>query len=511
MVNLNPDGKFIIETGQGITQSIKQSLDLSDEQCQILKENSVWDKVIDEIDREGSLTTVRNGESVQNPNKSNNFMVHAGDIIEFSKECWNKIVGFINSALKTNIQVINTKSVQTKNSSDNQVQTDSEKRQICTEGYNKILANLDKLELPANFDKANIEQKLSSVYQAHLKDFPETVELFDITRSMLCELLEETGLSLEERYDMAGKYANNIYMLADNGLKLNTVSNNTQLQEKVEAARDKLTSALKTLNADDLKRIGLTEEKRDAILGYLETLYYENGENSNTMQVLNFNDKRVIAVNEKLTGYDSMENMITMLMHEANHCYDTNFNTKQQERDCETLGCLTTALLIEKGVLTDTEYGRYPENLANGEQPHKFTDYLTNPDLLKNDIDTWVSGYTNYMDNVSGDITLEHNDKSASNGKHITIKAGDIVQIGNRRLEIGKDCYLDGMNSMPIFQVRCSNGEEGASNIVFNGLEPTDKEKEGCGKQTLHRTDNMQEVNVVRNGEIICTGFIYAD
>ncbi len=510
MVDINPDGKFIINEGQGITQGIKQELNLSDEQCLILQKNSVWVQIINEIDKEGNIIVSRNQNSTQNPAKSNNFLVYTGDIIEFSKTCWNKIIRLINKTLNTNIHEIEDVESAAKNNQ----QTDSEKEEVCDEAYNKILENINKLNLPANFDKTNIETKLFNVYQAHLKDLPERVELYDITRSMICELLDETGLSLEERYKLGTECANIIYSqnITESGLKLSKVSANSELQKKVEEARDILTNALKELDINDLKRIGLDESKRNAILSYLETLYYESGEYSNTMQSTTLNGKPVIAINEKLTGYDSIENIITMLVHEANHCYDTNFNTKQQERECETLGCLTTALLIEKGILSDADYGRYPQGCFGAEKPHKFTDYLTNRELLKNDIDTWAGGYTNYLDDASGSITLEHNDTDVPN-KQIRIEAGDIVQIGERKLIIGTDCYLSGMNSMPIFQVSCHNGEPGATNIVFNGLEPTEKEIAGCGKETLHRTDNMQEVKILKKGseEVICAGYVYAE
>ncbi len=518
MTNLNPDGKFIIETGQGITQGIKKELDLSDEQCSILKKNSVWEQIINEIDKEDSVKTTRNQNNVQGPNKSNNFLVYTGDIIEFSKTCWNKIIKLINTALNTNIQTLDNEKVNTDNE-----QTFDEKQAICLEAYNKILENFDKLNLPDNFDKTNIEQKLSKVYQSHLKDLPETVEIRDITRSMLCELLEETGLPLMERYNIAGENLNNIYiddLVADNGLKLNTISNNQDLQQNIETARTKTIELLKTLSNEDLAKIGIDSDKRDRLIGYLKTIYYDNQETSNTMQALTIGGKPFISVNEKLTDYDNIANMVTMLLHEANHC-DREFlgrragNNKAEERECEKIGCMITALLIQRKALPYSDkygdyqnYGRYPM----GENPHPFVDYINNSTLFNNDINNWVSGYTNYPDDDSCAITLEHNDKSLK-GKKIKIEYGDIVKIDNREFKIGQDCMLDGMNSQPIFQISCFNGETGVSNIVFDDLKPSEAEKQKCGRETLDINEKLQKVVITRKQAdgseiIVCTGYV---
>ena len=37
------------------------------------------------------------------PNADNNYTVHENAVITFSKECWSKIVGLINSALGKNL------------------------------------------------------------------------------------------------------------------------------------------------------------------------------------------------------------------------------------------------------------------------------------------------------------------------------------------------------------------------------------------------------------------------
>ena len=521
MVNFNPDGKFQIITGQGITQGIANELGLDENQCKQIN-SSIWNQIITEIDKEGSLITTRNGQVVENPKQSNKFLVHPEDIIQISKDCWNKIVGWVNEALKLNINKLE-KNQKTQNN-ENVTQKENEKQKICKKAYLAILENIDNLELPQNFDKTNIKAKLEQVYQNHLKDLPDNVEQRDMTQSILCELLEETGLSLMERYKIAGNNVNKVYpndLIADNKLKLSTVSNNPDLQKNIDTARNKAIELLKTFSNEDLEKIGIDSDKRNRLIGYLETIYYDNSETSNTMQQLTIGGKPFISVNENLTDYDNMANMITMLLHEANHC-DKEFlgrkagNNKEEEKECERIGCMTTALLIQRNALPNSDkygnyetYGRYPMNKNN---KNSFVSYITNPNLLENDLNNWVSGYTNYPDNDSCAITLEHSDKNAGESSY-KIESGDIIKIGNRELEIGKECVLDGMNSQPIFQVSCFNGEEGLSKIVFDGLEPTQLEKQKCGMESLDENNHLEKVVIIRkqpdgSKKIVCTGYV---
>ena len=137
---------------------------------------------------------------------------------------------------------------------------------------------------------------------------------------------------------------------------------------------------------------------------------------------------------------------------------------------------------------------------------------INNSTLFNNDINNWVSGYTNYPDDDSCAITLEHNDKSLK-GKKIKIEYGDIVKIDNREFKIGQDCMLDGMNSQPIFQISCFNGETGVSNIVFDDLKPSEAEKQKCGRETLDINEKLQKVVITRKQAdgseiIVCTGYV---
>ncbi len=94
------DGKFVITNG-GITHGIAEELGLSSSDCKKL--GSIWLEIIKEFDNSDNMK-VQNNNNV-NPNSNNNYMVHQNAVVQFSKECWNKIVNLVNSTLDKNIQV----------------------------------------------------------------------------------------------------------------------------------------------------------------------------------------------------------------------------------------------------------------------------------------------------------------------------------------------------------------------------------------------------------------------
>ncbi len=93
------DGKFVITNG-GVTQGIAKELGLSSSDCKKL--GSIWLEIINEFDNPDNMK-VQNNNNV-NPNSGNNYLVHQNAAVQFSKECWNKIVGLVNNALGKNIQ-----------------------------------------------------------------------------------------------------------------------------------------------------------------------------------------------------------------------------------------------------------------------------------------------------------------------------------------------------------------------------------------------------------------------
>ncbi len=320
-----------------------------------------------------------------------------------------------------------------------------------------------------------------------------------------------------------------------------------ELKQNVEKAQTYLTNQLTNLSKEDLGTMGISEAKRDRILEYLKNITYDTDHDSAQAKGAG------IVFSTQCKDTDNLANMVTLLMHEANHC-DENYldmypedsesgdlrhrnsngnpvarkrlNTKEEERACETLGLMTTAVLIKKGVLKGyDDYGRYGGD-NNGKPNNPVTSYLDNPDLLKNDIDNWVSGYTNYPEGLNNaGLTVEHlkhiglpeNIQSQS----IQLKAGDIIKVGDKEYTLGGDngLVLAPMDSIPVFQMipngDVNNGNIG--NIVFDEVKPDKQELEFFNGQNnndnyiydvLNR-DNPETVVVIRDGKLLYTGKKY--
>lgn len=102
------DGKFVINKDEGITQGIAKELQLSKEECKKL--GSIWNQIINEFDNPENMVISNNNNVIAN--KSNNYLVHKGAIVEFSKNTWNKIVNIINSALNKNFKTLDNDEIQ---------------------------------------------------------------------------------------------------------------------------------------------------------------------------------------------------------------------------------------------------------------------------------------------------------------------------------------------------------------------------------------------------------------
>lgn len=312
-------------------------------------------------------------------------------------------------------------------------------------------------------------------------------------------------------------------------------------KQNVEEARDYLTNQLTNLTNEDLQTMGISSQKRDRILEYLKNITWGNAHDSAEAKGSGI----VFSIHCEDT--QNLANMVTLLMHEANHC-DENYldkhpedseptdlrhrdsngnplenhrvNTKEEEKACETLGLLATATLIKKGVLQGYDnYGRY------GNPTNPVTKYLNNPSLLKSDVNNWANeGYTNYPEGINdASITIEHlkTEKvtlpdNVKNQKPLQLKSGDIIRIGDKSYTLGGDngIVLSALDSIPVFQmIRHGNVENGPEGILtFNELSPCKEElnfyKIQTGKGwTPH--ENPETFTVERNGEIIYTGKKY--
>lgn len=361
-----------------------------------------------------------------------------------------------------------------------------------------------------------------------------------------------------------------------------------ELKENIEKAQKILIEQLANFTDRDLQTLGITSQKRDRLIKYLENVIYDG--THNTMQ-----GKGIwIVVSERCQGHEDLANMITMLMHEANHC-DENFlskypeyaddttvryvegresnpdimlvNTKAEERACETLGLLTSAILYKKGVIKK-DYERY------GTPVSQYIDSNGQPtQSLRNDVENWVAGYTNYPEDMRGNISAEHMHEgmilnllreyyspSASpevkqlfvkykdseqiqnllkkynsleavneaymalqegsatvfeNNKKFEIQEGDVLVVNDdgksKQVTLGKNgVVFSPVDSAPIFQL--VNAEFGGR-IILNNVQPTDIEyltlEYLSGESQVPDFNNYQNVSIIRNGKIIYEGKLY--
>lgn len=331
------------------------------------------------------------------------------------------------------------------------------------------------------------------------------------------------------------------------------VSVDPVLKQNVEKAQKFLLKQLELLDDTDLQKIGITSDKRDRLMEYIKNITFDIGHDSAEARGAG------IVFSVDCSNTDKLENMTTLLMHEANHC-DENFlgknpeysqlgdlrhrdennnpleknliNTKEEEIACETLGLLTTALLIDKGILSDTNYGRYPESTAN---KHPVLKYLTDANLLKSDVKAWANeSYTNYPEGINNaGITIEHLTHQAFTEKYtlssdvknekLELKDGDIIKIGNKLFPLsGKSSgvVLSALDSIPVLQmISCGGDLEHGDNL---GIIEFDNVKMSTEEENFYKDQRKDESNhfwyrdtqstpivVMRNGSVIAKGTIY--
>ena len=89
------DGRFVVNTN--LATSIRNELGISAEECKQM--GSVWDAVLNEANNSSNYEVANNNKNQQTG--ENNVNIQAGSVVKFTKECWNKIVDMVNSALKS--------------------------------------------------------------------------------------------------------------------------------------------------------------------------------------------------------------------------------------------------------------------------------------------------------------------------------------------------------------------------------------------------------------------------
>lgn len=273
---------------------------------------------------------------------------------------------------------------------------------------------------------------------------------------------------------------------------------------------------LADLSDADLEKLGITSEKRDRLLKYISNVEFED----NTYGAARAKGNSII-INSTCSNTDNLADMVTLLMHEANHCdynelhangeAEVRIDTKEEEANCERLGLLTSALMIKKGEITGCDnYGRYPQIPRGSETP--VTEYLNNPQLLEEHLNKWLDiSYRNMADNLSGDITIQHGIQINDDTK-AEIKSGDVIKIGDQEYTIGQNgTFLEGIQRTPIMQFvnATTNPPKNLieGNIVFDNIIPTNQERQQVNKSNIAPTE--QTVQVIRNGKVIYTGKVY--
>ena len=462
-----------------------------------------------------------------------------------------------------------------------------------------INQNIKNIQLPQGMSAEQFAKNLKEAYEEQIADLPSKTTVADMTQSILTTAFcKGKNLSDTEKTDVQKIALRNAAKLAPNdeicGVKCSEILNNeeaafnklfgtqtttsndtvipqnapistkiasiletrtaneveppAQLKQYVDRAVNYLTNQLNSLSKKDLQQMGISEAKRDRILEYLKNITYDNSHDS--AQAIG--SGIVFSIHCEDTG--NLHNMVTLLMHEANHC-DENYldvypneseqgdlrhrnsdgtpksnnnfksvNTKEEEKACETLGLLTTAVLIKKGVLTgDDNYGRY------GNPPHPVTSYLTNENLLKSDVESWANRqYSNYPEGINNaNITIEHTKDeecnladSVRNARPLQLQAGDIIKVGDKSYTLGGDdgIVLSPMDSIPFFQMvpQGNTKNQLLGRIVFDKLPPCEQEIDFYDKQNGSDGWIKQElskkpvpVEVYRNGERIYTGKKY--
>lgn len=318
------------------------------------------------------------------------------------------------------------------------------------------------------------------------------------------------------------------------------------LKQNVEKAQKYLLEQLPNLSDEDLQKMGISAKKRDRITEYLKNITYDTDHDS--AQAIG--SGIVFSTNCKDSG--NLANMITLLMHEANHCdenyltkypedsettdlrhrdskgnvikYEGNrINTKEEERACETLGLLTTAILIKNGKISgQDDWGRY------GEPKNPVINYLDNKELLQKDIENWVSNYTNYPEGINNaGLTVEHlhnNDKVQLSddvrAKKLQLQAGDIIKIGDKEYTLGGNdgIVLTPRDSVPVFEMipHGDTGKPSIGTLTFDAVPITQQEKDFFIEQhnnDIHcfdfLNDTTEEITVIRDGKKVAKGKYY--
>lgn len=182
--------------------------------------------------------------------------------------------------------------------------------------------------------------------------------------------------------------------------------------------------------------------------------------------------------------------MVKVLIHESLHCVNKSaFSSREEEFNCEKQAIQITSKLINDGKLDDFQiYNHSMKELGSNER------------LLDSSLQGWLDsgGYNNRILDSKGNVNIEQYE----------IHSGDTILInGKEHGKIGEH-FLEGMQSSSIcqlFSVSSENRPNTSGIVVFDNTTYTTEQEQ----RFLQQKNNPQKIEIVRNGEIICTGTIY--
>ena len=189
MTDCRIDGHFRIDKG-GITQGIQKELGLSSQECKQL--GSVWTQIINEFDDSNNLQIANNKN--ETPNKSNNYEVHKDAIVQFSKDCWKRIVDLVNKTLHKNIQIEEVENIEeTANTSPkNNNDTATTNKQNIENAYNELKSMTGLFVQKYRLDENKFIKSLEQARQGTLNSLPNDIcNSADFAMSMLMEVFNE--------------------------------------------------------------------------------------------------------------------------------------------------------------------------------------------------------------------------------------------------------------------------------------------------------------------------------
>lgn len=276
------------------------------------------------------------------------------------------------------------------------------------------------------------------------------------------------------------------------GLNLNNIQNqrnpyltqnNFVMNNNTMPARQAADKAVNII-MENFDSLGLPEEVKN----YLSNIEFKNEQFGSARADV---EKGKIIVNTNNSNVNPTD-MVKLLIHESLHCVNKSpFSSKEEEFNCEKQAIQTTAQLIKSGKLDDFMiYNQSMKELGASE----------NEALLDSSLNSWLDsdGYDNRILDSKGNVNIEQYE----------IHNGDVIKINGK--ECGKigEYFLEGMQSSNIcqfFTVNEDNKPSTAGVVVFDNTSQTFEEKQ----RFLQNKNNPQKIEIIRNGQIICTGIIY--